>query len=148
MKKALFLVLFFPLIFVISRTEGAAPNLSLSLTTDKPSYTATEPIAMALTVLNVSSTVSKVTFSSSCVYDFVIYNDDQPVWKWSTGKMFAQMVTTVEYSPKKPRTYLYVFNPNTEDATRLAPGKYKLVGSLRTINKTYLSEPIWVEIRK
>ena len=122
-------------------------QIVLTLTTDQIVYHANQPIAMSLVVVNQADQPEKITFSSSKEFDFWLTSGDQPVWKWSGGKMFAQSLRTITVTPGKPLIYLAVFNPaNTR--VDLQEGSYKITGAWTTMDKTYQAEPVMVEIRK
>ncbi len=121
-------------------------HVSLTLTTDKTIYQAGEPLAMSLVVFNQGDQPEKITFSSSKEFDFVLAAGEQTAWKWSAGKMFAQSLRTITLTPEKPLVYLTVFNPSIT-RQHLQAGRYQLTGSWITMDKTFSSEPVTVEIR-
>lgn len=149
MKKILWLLSLIPLLLL--GTSLAAPanaNLFVGITSDKPTYKHKEPIALALTVLNLEANPYQATFTSSQKFDFFLYDEHgQLVWKWSGDKMFAQVISTLNLEPNKPLTYVVTFNQILPSGKLLSPGIYKLVGVFCAKNQPQKSEPIMVEIR-
>ena len=60
--------------------------------------------------------------------------------------MFTQALRTIALLPGKPLVYQWVYNPVAMKKV-LDSGRYELVGIWPTINKTYRSEPVCIEIR-
>lgn len=148
MKQALIIILLTPLLLTV--TAGAeAPRLYLEVTTDKTVYKSGEPIAMVLTVLNQGSKPYTAQFSSSKIFDFFLYNEqEQLVWKWSSDKMFAMSLVNRKLEPKQPQTYVVIFNQLSPSGKPLEPGKYRLVGEFCVREAQYRSKKLEIEIRK
>ncbi len=149
MKYTLIIVLLVPFLLTVTAGAVSSPLLYLGVTTDKPTYKSGEPIAIALTVLNQNSKPYEVQFTSSKVYDFYLYNEqEQLIWKWSGDKMFAMSLVSLKLEPKRPLTYVTIFNQMLPSGKLLEPGKYKFVGEFCVREKQFRSEAVEIEIRK
>lgn len=148
MKQILIIILLAPLLLTVTAGASSSPRLYLGVTTDKPVYKSGEPIAIALTVLNQSTKPYQAQFTSSKVYDFYLYSDqEQLVWKWSGDKMFAMALANLKLEPKQPLTYVITFNQLLPSGKPLEPGKYRLVGEFSVKDKPLLTKPVRVELR-
>lgn len=58
-------------------------------------------VAFDFRVGNSGESTVELTFTSGQTADIVIYgaDDDEEVWRWSDGRMFTQMVETMELEP-------------------------------------------------
>lgn len=91
--------------------------------TDKDKYSVGEEVKMSVTVTNKGSTSIELVFTSAQRYDFIVLKDDNEVWRWSTGKMFAMVLERLLLKPGEGQTYTERWKPN--DVT---PRKYEVVG--------------------
>ena len=113
-------------------TTSATP-VTVSIATDKKTYTAKDPIKLTLTARNPLRTPVKLTFNSGMKYDFEIRKGKAPstvrVWQWSHGRMFFQMITYVTVEPGKKLVYSETFTPGDKGPDgkplpSLEPGTY------------------------
>lgn len=86
--------------------------------------TADTAVTFALTVRNSGTEPVQLTFRDSGIADFAVLTDDEEVWRWSDGKMFAQAIETRELAPGEQLTVDGTW-------TEPDPGAYTAVGSLR-----------------
>ena len=64
-----------------------------------------------------------VQIRSAKVADVAVLDDEEEVWRWSDGQMFAQMMQDVTFEPDKTETYEFEWsNPS--------PGDYAAVATL------------------
>jgi len=86
--------------------------------TDKISYTIGEPITMTLKVFNYTEEEMIFHFNTSQRYDFIIEDEEgNEIWRWSEGRMFAQMLGEENLGPNNPEvTY------TAEYKGKLSPG--------------------------
>ncbi len=124
---------------------SAPPPLYLAVRTDKPAYQSQEVIAIALVVVNPGTTSLRLTTPTSQQFDIYLYQHEQLVWRWSQGRMFAQVLSQIVLEPTLPQTYVAKLDPKTLPAA-LKPGKYQLVGLLRSEDSPR-SKPWEIEIR-
>ncbi|HEC95146.1 MAG TPA: hypothetical protein ENI45_04180 [Thermoplasmatales archaeon] len=80
----------------MDETEPDLSKLLVTLSTDKPSYVVNETVQITVTVTNTGNSNITLTFSDAQVADFEILTEEgEQVYLWSTGRMFAQMITNV-----------------------------------------------------
>ena len=105
-------------------SEERNMNYGISMSTDKMSYTIGEPIVMTLKIFNYTKEGIIFHFNTSQRYDFIIEDEEgNEVWRWSEGRMFAQMLGEENLGPNNPEvTY------TTEYKDKLSPGYYKVTG--------------------
>ena len=117
---------------------GSAP-VSVTVKTDKKQYKPGDPVKLTLTVKNPSGSVVRLNFSSGMKYDFIIRGERQPagapVWQWSSGRMFTQMLSTDMLEPGKMRVFTETFTPGAIGGSgtvlpALTPGTYRVTGIL------------------
>lgn len=84
----------------------------------------TDRATLVLSVANGGVDPTEVTFRDAGRADFVVRADGEERWRWSEGRMFAQVVETVELAPGES------FEIRAE-WTDPAPGQYELLGELR-----------------
>lgn len=95
--------------------ESEAPvRLSLSRA-DTPEQT----LALRLTVENTGRSPVDMQFRSAHTVEFVLKRGGQPVWRWSEGRMFAQMITDIRLPPGEPQSFTA-----RVPAEVLSPGEY------------------------
>jgi len=118
---------------------GAGTPVSVSVTADKKTYQAKDPIKLTLTVKNTKSMPVKLLFSSGMKYDFEIRKGKgttgERVWQWSKGRMFIQMLQEVSLEPGKSLVFSETYTPGNKDGygkplPELAPGTYTGTGIL------------------
>ena len=100
-------------------------NYGISMMTDKTSYSIIgEPITIVLKVFNYTEEKITFQFNTSQRYDFIIEDEEGiEVWRWSNGRMFAQMLGEEILGPRNPEV-IYM----AEYKDRLSPGYYKVTG--------------------
>ncbi len=105
-------------------SEETNMNYGISMSTDKMSYSVGEPIKMTLKIFNYTEEDIAFHFDTSQRYDFIIEDEEgNEVWRWSEGRMFAQMLGEENLGPNNPEvTY------TTEYKDKLSPGYYKVTG--------------------
>jgi hypothetical protein len=105
-------------------SEERNMNYGISLTTDKMSYSIGEPIKMILKVFNYTEEDVTFYFNTSQRYDFIIEDEaGNEIWRWSEGRMFAQMLGEEILGPSNSEV-IYT----AEYRNKLSPGYYKVTG--------------------
>lgn len=108
--------------------------LALTLTMDRQVYSAGSPIKLTMTVKNVSKAAVRLHFASGQMYDFLIRKgtdrEAPPIWQWSSGQVFAQMLQDQKLEPGKVRMYAATCSPSPDS---LRPGTYTVTGVLTTM---------------
>ncbi|WP_330631039.1 BsuPI-related putative proteinase inhibitor [Halocatena halophila] len=59
----------------------------------------TDGVTFVLTVHNTGDDPVEITFPDACLAEFVVSSDDDEQWRYSDGRMFAQMVQTQTIAP-------------------------------------------------
>ncbi|HLJ56838.1 MAG TPA: BsuPI-related putative proteinase inhibitor [Chthonomonadaceae bacterium] len=115
------------------------PSLTVSLRTDKKTYSTKDPIKFTLTAKNDTKSAIKVIFPSGMRYDFEIHKGAQAsgekLWQWARGRMFAQLVTQTTVEPGKQLVYSETFTPGEKGPVgkpepTLAAGSYTALAVL------------------
>jgi len=103
MKKLLIVLMIAALAVTVSvhQVNAADPPAGIryapptvTLTTGKPSYMAGEAIDWRYTLYNGNDQPLVLTFTSSQTYDLILRQDGRIIAQWSTGKMFADVMST------------------------------------------------------
>ncbi len=102
---------------------------------------------MQLTVTNKGNQVFKETLRSAQVYDFVVKKERKEIWRWSHGRMFAMMLTEFSLEPEESVTNKVRWNQKSNDGKFVPPGKYNLIGILKT-RLERCSFPVVIEVRE
>ncbi len=106
-----------------------------------------EFVRLGLTVLNRSDRPRSFTLPTSQSYDFVVVaGAGREVWRWSTGRMFAQMLTEVTLAPGESKTFSETWDQLCDDGRPAPVGAYRLVGSVPVLTGLAISPPIEFEI--
>jgi len=99
-------------------------RLSLCLTTDKTIYAPGETIRMTLVVANHTPDEVILRFRNAQRFDFLIDQERKPIWRWSKGRMFAQVLGEERLRPGESMTFFAKFDE------KLQPGKYHITGMI------------------
>jgi hypothetical protein len=101
-----------------------------------------------LTVVNATDKLIPFAFTSGQTYDFAVQDaaSGQEIWRWSRRMFFTQVVRQEALRPNRNWTFEATWNHRDNDLNVVAPGKYRLVGSLVT-RPSMESPPITFEIQ-
>ena len=107
-------------------------EFAICLKTDQAIYSPDQPISMKLCLSNYTGKEIVLGFRNAQRYDFVIENDTgDELWRWSNGKMFAQMLGEETVGPGQELIY-------TERCeSHLDPGTYKLSAFLKATDRPF-----------
>jgi hypothetical protein len=122
--------------------QAGTNGFEVGLTTGKPAYRPGEPITISLRVTTRGSEDVRLQFGSSQRYDFVIRDaGGTPVWRWSEGQAFLQVLGVERLGPGRPSiTY------QAEYGGHLAPGWYSVEGTVVAKNRP-LSATIAIQVQ-
>ncbi len=122
--------------------QATAGGLEVALTTGKPAYRAGESITMSLRVASRASEAVRLQFGSAQRFDFTIRDaSGTPVWRWSQGQAFVQVVGVETLDAGRPSiTY------GAEYGGHLAPGWYSLEGTVVARNRP-LSATLVIQVQ-
>ncbi len=131
MRKTGVLLAILPLVFALSSCAVRTPAASTStIKSDgvvlslfaKPRTLASGEIMLTLSVRNVSGQDKTFQLPSSKEFDFVAFvNKTDEVWKYSTGRLYAQVITTKSIPKGASYVYRAGFRPH-------AAGEYTVQG--------------------
>lgn len=80
-----------------------------------------QPVRFALRLTNNSGREIALSFPSAQRYDFWVERDGREVWRWSTGRFFAQALESVDVAGLETLSF-------TETWSADAPGTYRVAG--------------------
>ena len=88
-----------------------------------------ETITFSVTIRNRAAAPRTLTLPTSQTHDCFVYAvDHKEVWRHSSGRMFAQMITELTFQPGESRTFIATWD-QTDAKGRAAPaGGYEAVG--------------------
>lgn len=81
-------------------------------------------VRFRLTVTNGGDRPIELTFRDACHADFAVFDDEVEVWRYSDGRMFAQVLTDARLEPGESAS----FEEAWPDPT---PGEYTAEATLR-----------------
>lgn len=102
--------------------DAAADPLDSSLRVEPDPVTRGDSIRIALQVTNRADTVVTLEFTTAQRFDAAIRRDGSEVSRWSTERMFTQVLGAETYSPDEARTL------GADMVAPGEPGNYTLVG--------------------
>ena len=104
--------------------SGEPSGLRVTLATDKPAYAPGEPLTFTLRVINNSPRPIRLSFRTAQRFDFVVEDkQDREVWRWSAGRLFAQVLGHETLGPSGGE---FVARATAEG--RFPPGVYTVKG--------------------
>ena len=84
---------------------GAPTAGTATLTTGKLTYTQGEPIDWRCGIFNDTDQPLELTFTSSQFYDLILRQGSTVIARWSTGKSFADVMSSVTIMPGETKEY-------------------------------------------
>jgi intracellular proteinase inhibitor BsuPI len=106
-------------------------------------FKAGETITFVVTLTNRASVPRTLTFPTSQTHDcFVNTADHKEVWRHSSGRMFAQMITEVTLKPGESRVFTATWNQTDARSKPVPPGEYEAVGLVNGRAPGCRSEPL------
>ena len=122
-------------------------NLHLEIKTDRRAYTAGEPVAVSFLLLNTSSTAEAgLTFNTGQVFDLVLSQNGQAVWRWSADKFFTQAIQEERLAPQEFIFEVLLLAP--EITAPLAAGEYELEVRITATQLRGYSKSVSLQIRE
>ncbi|MCD6236325.1 MAG: hypothetical protein J7K13_00020 [Thermoplasmata archaeon] len=116
-------------------------NLSLTISTDRDSYQVNDSINISLRITNRGDKDINLTFPDAQVADFEIVSENgERVYLWSSGRMFAQVITTLRVPARESIELL-----NETWRADIGGGNYTIMGWLPSTPKIY-SAPTTIKI--
>ena len=123
-------------------SEERNMNYGISMMADKMSYPVGEPVTMTVKIFNYTEEDIVFHFNTAQRYDFIIEDEERnEIWRWSEGRMFAQMLGEEILGPSNSEVIYTV-----KYKGKLNPGYYKITGVLVARDRP-MSGSIVVEVK-
>ena len=100
----------------------------MSLTGTLDTRVESDRVSFVFTVENEGSETETLSFRDAHSADFAVLDGDDERWRWSQGRMFAQVLQSAELAPGESATYEGEW-PNPE------PGTHTAVANLEAENQ-------------
>ncbi|RLF52925.1 MAG: hypothetical protein DRN19_00105 [Thermoplasmata archaeon] len=115
-------------------------NLTVSVTLDRYNVSVNETVNISVSVTNIDDRLINLTFPTAKTGDFSIVDPDgTEVYRWSEGKYFIQVITTLTIKPKETITLL------TDEWKPSIEGTYTIRAWLETTPRV-LSDPAMINV--
>lgn len=116
--------------------------------TESNTFQPSDRITLAVIIRNRSDAPRTLTVPSSQTYDCIVYaGDNKEVWRWSAGRMFAQVITELTLAPGESRTFTATWDLTDRTGSPLSPGDYSVVGLVPGRAPGLTSSPVTLIIR-
>jgi hypothetical protein len=90
---------------------------------------ARDAVMFVFTVTNTGDEAVELQFSDSCKAEFVVEDDGTEVWRFTEGRMFAQVLSSETLGPGEQATY-------EAEWSDPEPGEHTAVAELRAQNES------------
>ncbi len=88
-----------------------------------------EPITFVVTIRNRADAARNLTLPTSQTHDCLVSGaDHREVWRLSSGRMFAQVITEIALRPSEWRAFTATWNQADAGGRPVPPGEYDGVG--------------------
>jgi intracellular proteinase inhibitor BsuPI/S-layer family protein len=113
------------------KAEVTKNDLVYTLSTDKAVYAIDDPVDLTFTITNVGKEDTKLEFSTTQQYDFIIKQGTGEIARWSLGQTFVQspptQPLTLFLAPGKAFVYTTRWLQKDQDNQLVPPGTYEIV---------------------
>jgi hypothetical protein len=94
-----------------------------------------EAVTLRLVLRNDTGASQSLQCGSARTHDVVVTGaDGREVWRWSHGRVFAQMLTDVAVAPGESREFRVTWNQTTNAGAAVPPGRYQARGSIPALS--------------
>lgn len=107
-----------------ARATNVQGNLRLTIEVGQTTYRVGESVVMTFTVENTGVIAETLAFSSGQQYDFRITLNGQEVWRWSAGRVFIQMLTSLTLKPGEKKTFTAAWPQRDNQGGQVKAGEY------------------------
>jgi hypothetical protein len=102
-----------------------------------------ERITLQLTLHNRGDALQRLSLSSARTHDVVISTPEgEELWRWSHGRLFAQMLTEMTLQPGASRAFSSTWDQTRADGGAVAEGRYQAVGLIPAMGSEIRSQPV------
>lgn len=137
MKKILAFVLIMMFLFWFAPVKSQIneeQDFVLGIKLDKTSYSLGESMTIVLTITNITNSYKELTFHNAQVYNYIVCKEGKIIYNWALGRMFADVITTLKFSPNETKSYLEKWNMKDNAGNTVKEGVYKIEFSIKTGN--------------
>jgi hypothetical protein len=128
---------------VVSESEG----IRLTLQTDKPEYDPGEPVVLTFEVKNMTNVSQSFNFSDGCQHDFVVDQDEGPVWSAGHERACIQALTSFELEPGEVWMRSDTWDQRTDKGEPVGSGAFDSTAVLPQTGKPLESDTLKIVIR-
>ncbi len=102
-----------------------------------------ETITIVVTLRNRGDAPRTLTLPTSQTHDCLVYaGDRKEAWRWSFGRMFAQVITELTLAPGESRAFTSTWGLTDRKGAPLPPGEYQAVGLVPPGSAGLRSDPV------
>jgi hypothetical protein len=105
------------------------------------------PITLVVTVRNRADAPRTLTLPTSQTHDCIVFADEREVWRWSAGRVFAQVLTELTLAPGETRAFSVAWSARDRAGAPLPAGRYRAVGLVPAEGPGLRSAPLAFEVR-
>lgn len=110
--------------------QSPAGDLLQGIKADHFAYKLGEPVRLTYAVRNRGSKPITLSFSSAKQHDIWITRGDTEVFRFSKGRMYATMLTTLVLQPGQTKSFDFTWNQKDNNGQDIGPGTYTVHAQL------------------
>jgi hypothetical protein len=99
---------------------------------DKTDYKVGEAVGITFIVENRGKEAATLHFPSAQQHDVWVVKDGREVWRWSRGRAFAQMLTSLTIPAGGRKTFRVTWAQTDQKGDQVGPGAYSIFAQLTT----------------
>lgn len=111
--------------------QASSGNLLQGVKSEQASYALGETVKFVYAVRNRSDAPITYQFTSSKLYDLWVKIGDTEVYRWSKGKMFLTVMTTLKLDPSETREFKAEWDQKDNSGKDVGPGVYDVYAQLQ-----------------
>lgn len=138
----------------VGTSEEAARSFETTLVTrtaqgdESAEFGAREAITWVLTVRNTTREVQVLSLPTSQTHDLALVDENgRELWRWSAGRMFAQMLTELVFAAGETKRFEIHWDQRLGEGRWIPPGRYRASGGVPAGVPGTTSRPTEVTIR-
>ncbi|MGB9694909.1 MAG: S-layer homology domain-containing protein [Caldisericaceae bacterium] len=124
MKKILLIFILFAVVVSTLPGNVKAQDVVANVSTDKSTYSQGDTVLITFSVKNNSSNQIKYTFNNSQIYDYTITKDGTTIYRWSKGRLFADVITYLTISPGETKIFKESWDMKDNSGKLVPDGTY------------------------
>jgi hypothetical protein len=104
-------------------------------------------VSLALEVRNLGDAPRRLEFATARTHDFAVIDaGGREVWRWSRGRLFAQVLSEIELAPGEARRFAAAWDQRDAAGQPAPPGRYRVEGELACLPATLAARAVGFEI--